>query len=87
MQNDIDEQETPMRKEAGGSGVSWTVQMLPSQASAKVLPAEDNPTATQVPEPMQLTAERVDCAGPDGSGVDCTDHPLPFHASASVSPM
>ena len=67
----------PVNRRPDGFGVAWTVQLVPSQRSAKVVLSERRPTAVQALAEVQETAESVPATGGEFWYVDA----VPFHLS------
>jgi hypothetical protein len=69
-----------------GLGVDWMLHAVSSHRSASV-PRLEAPTAVHAVEDVHDTPEKPLPCAPDGFGVDCTAQEVPFHRSASVTPV
>ena len=69
-----------------GLGVDWMLHAVPSHRSASV-PRLEPPTAVHAAEDVHDTPEKPLPCAPAGFGVGCTAQEVPFHRSASVSPL
>ena len=69
-----------------GLGVDWMLHAAPSHRSASV-PRLEPPTAVHAVEDVHDTPEKPLPCAPAGFGVGCTAQEVPFHRSASVTPL
>ena len=93
MQAEAEAHETDVSEEAevpDGFGVGWIDQLVPFQASARVVlpaPLFCIPTASQAVRELHDTATSEALVDPEGLTVDIRDQAVPFHRSARVAPL
>ena len=93
VQADADVQATPFRKAppCAGLGVTWRLHLVPFHRSANIRAASalvcPLPTAMHADELVHATSSSPLKAIPRGFGVGTMRQVLPFHCSASVTPM